>query len=82
MIPNELFIYGLLPLRLIADVSDGLDDSLIGDVAFDGGGASSEVNSHLIDALQALHNSMLSQAFSSHARPVAWRAWRWVWSMP
>lgn len=28
--------FGLLPLRLIADVSDGLDDGLIGDVAFDG----------------------------------------------
>ncbi len=43
-----------MPLRLIADVSDGLDDGLIGDVAFDGGGASGEVNSHFIDALQAL----------------------------
>ena len=43
-----------MPLRLIADVSDGLDDGLIGDVAFDGGGTGGEVDSHFIDALQAL----------------------------
>ena len=51
---TQHLIYGLLPLRLIADVSDGLDDGLIGDIAFDGGGTCSEVDSHFIDALQAL----------------------------
>ena len=51
---TQHLIYGLLPLRLIADISDGLDDGFIGDVAFDGGGASGEVDSHFIDALQTL----------------------------
>ena len=35
---NHNKLVGLLPLRLIADVSDGLDDGLVGDVAFEGGG--------------------------------------------